>query len=244
MALSTLAGGHLVTGHSRRFSHHADVKGAGGRLTSSIVETVRDADLVCVNVFSEEQLRDALFANKGLAALRPGAMLAIHSTVSPVLISELTSARPDIDVLDAGFSGSADDAAKGQLTLMVGGQADAVDRAQPVFRCYANTISHLGPSGAGMTLKILNNLLFAAQMNLGREAISIATEHGIAVKDALATLLGGSAASFALGTYQQGPDPLDRFERTRPYMEKDVAIGHAAFPGLRDIKDATRIFVE
>jgi 3-hydroxyisobutyrate dehydrogenase-like beta-hydroxyacid dehydrogenase len=78
---------------------------------------------------------------------------------------------------------------------MVGGTADAVHRAEPVFSCYADTIFHLGPTGAGMTLKIVNNLLYAAHVSLGREAIGLAVQNGISAHDALAALRRGSAES-------------------------------------------------
>ncbi len=125
---------------------------------------------------------------------------------------------------------------------MVGGTADAVHRAEPVFSCYADTIFHLGPTGAGMTLKIVNNLLYAAHVSLGREAIGLAVQNGISVHDALAALRRGSADSFALGVYQEGDDPNKVFDTSRPYLEKDVAIGLDAFPGLVDIRGATTRF--
>ena len=242
MALVTLAAGHEVTGHSRSFDRHAEVEAAGGKLCASATETVRDADIVCVNVFSEQQLRDAVIDSGALAAMPAGAVLAIHSTVPPSLIAELASLRPDIDVVDAGFSGIPADARAGTLILMVGGTADAVHRAEPVFSCYADTIFHLGPTGAGMTLKIVNNLLYAAHVSLGREAIGLAVQNGISVHDALAALRRGSAESFALGVYQEGDDPDTVFDRSRPYLEKDVAIGLDAFPGLVDIRGATTRF--
>jgi 3-hydroxyisobutyrate dehydrogenase-like beta-hydroxyacid dehydrogenase len=243
MALRALGGGHSLTGHSRRFAQHAEVARAGGRLSASIAETVGDAELVCVNVYSEEQLRDALLVSGGLAAMASGSVLVIHSTVPPALIAELVALRPDIAVLDAGFSGTAEDTAVGGLTLMVGGDAEALARVEPVFRCYARAIVHLGPSGAGMTLKILNNLIFAAQMNLAREAIAVITQSGVALGPALDALQGGSAASYALGVYQHSQNPLARFDQARPYLEKDVAIALAAFPALRDLRDATRVYV-
>lgn len=101
---------------------------------------------------------------------------------------------------------------------------------------------HLGPTGAGMTLKIVNNLLYAAHVSLGREAIGLAVQNGISVHDALAALRRGSADSFALGVYQEGDDPDRVFDTSRPYLEKDVAIGLDAFPGLVDIRGATTRF--
>ena len=79
-------------------------------------------------------------------------------------------------------------------------------------------------------------------MSLGREAIGLAVQNGISVHDALAALRRGSADSFALGVYQEGDDPDRVFDRSRPYLEKDVAIGLDAFPGLVDIRGATTRF--
>jgi 3-hydroxyisobutyrate dehydrogenase len=244
MVLQVLAGGHTVTAHSRRFAHHAAVEQAGGQLRSAIDEAVRDADLVGVNVFAGEQLRDALVDHGGLAAMRPGAVLVIHSTVPPGLVAELAALRPDVEVVDAGFSGTADDVRSGRgLTLMLGGSAAAVERAEPVLRCYSSTIAHVGASGAGMTLKVINNLLFAAHMNLGREALDAAVASGISPADAVAVLQHGSAASFALGIYQSGGDPATTYERVRPFMEKDVAIALDALPGLVGLRHASEQFV-
>ena len=243
MALAALAGGHSVAGHSREFARHEDVERAGGLLCSSVAEAVAGAEVVCVNVYSEEQLREVMFDGGAVEAMQPGAVLVVHSTVSPAAIAELASARSDVHVLDAGFSGTAEDVSSGRLTLMVGGHGDALARVEPVLRCYADTIAHLGPSGAGMTVKIINNLLFAAQMSLGYEALSIAAESGVVVGDAVAVLQQGSAASFALGAYGKSGDLPARLEQTRPYLEKDVAIGLNAFPGLAEIKAATRRFV-
>ena len=81
MALVTLAAGHEVTGHSRSFDRHAEVEAAGGKLCASATETVRDADIVCVNVYSEQQLRDAVIDSGALAAMPAGAVCDKHGGV-------------------------------------------------------------------------------------------------------------------------------------------------------------------
>ena len=243
MALRVLAGGHELIAHSREFGRHDDVARAGGRLVATAAEAARDVDLLCVNVFSGDQLMDALVDAGGLAALPPGAVLAVHSTVSPALIAELAARRADVDIVDAGFSGIDEDARVGRLTLMVGGRAEAVERAAPAFKCYADTITQVGPSGAGMTIKIINNVLFAAQVSLAYEALGVATANGIAVADAVAVLQSGSAASAAMGNYARFSTPSDLIERIGEYMKKDVAIGLDSFPSLDEIRSATRRFV-
>ena len=127
MALQVLRAGHELTGHARSPEKARDVAVAGGRITPSLTAAMAGADLVCVNVYAEAQLRDAMLAGGALTAMTAGATLVIHSTVGPSVIRELAASRPDIHVLDAAFSGTAENAAEGTITLMVGGSAAALD---------------------------------------------------------------------------------------------------------------------
>ena len=69
MALRALADGHTLTGHSRRFEHHAEIESAGGQLTASLDDAVRHAEMVCVNVFSEDQPSEGCERSGGLSFL-------------------------------------------------------------------------------------------------------------------------------------------------------------------------------
>ena len=107
-----------------------------------------------------------------LAGLAPGGIVAIHSTVHPDTCREIakSAAEQGVSVIDAPVSGGAPAVEEGKLLVMVGGDDDVVERCRPVFATYADPIVHLGPLGSGQVTKILNNLLFTA--NLGS-----ATEH-------------------------------------------------------------------
>ncbi len=244
MALSVLKdGSHEVCGHSRDFDKHEDIRRAGGKLYATVADAVHATDMVCVNVFSEEQVWGALIEDGGMKAMASGAILAIHSTVSPGLVRKLAARRTDVEVIDAGFSGSGADAAAGMLTLMVGGSTGPIEKAQPVFRCYAKSISHVGPQGAGMAVKLLNNLLFAAQTALAAEVLEVAVASGITMADVCSVLQRGSAASFALGGFEGLAEPSVMMGQVRPYMAKDVGLGLDVFPQLALVGEVTRTFL-
>lgn len=247
MALRVLAAGHTLTGHARTPEKHRDLEQAGARLATSPVEVVTGAQVVCVNVYNEPQLREVLIDSGALVALDPGTVVAIHSTVGPALIAELGAGRNDIAILDAAFSGRDTDAAAGTIALMVGGTDAALERARPVLGTYADFIAHVGPAGAGMTMKLVNNALFGAQMQLAHDALRILLGAGIEKDIAVATLARSSGGSFALERFGGAGSPEAVMEGIRPYMEKDVAqariaAAEAGFDlGMLDL--ATRPFV-
>lgn len=232
MALSVLGGGHSLQGYARRPDEHDEIRRAGGQVTAALTQTAAGAELVCVNLFSEDQVREVVIAGGALAAMQPGAILAIHSTVSPDFVRELALVRNDIHVLDAGFSGSAEDAAAGRLTLMVGGDEAILAKTRPVFETYAGYIVRVGPLGSGMALKVINNLMFAAHAAIARDALRLLKDSGIDLAVAAPTLARGSAGSNALGFLGQGGDPERVMAAIRPYLEKDVPIARHGCSGL------------
>lgn len=244
MALRVLAGGHALRAHSRRFDDHQAVRDAGGELTGSPTEAAAGAEVVGVNLFSEAQLYEVLLDGGVMAAMAPGAVLIVHSTVSPEAIKALAGARADVAVIDAGFSGTAADTAAGQLALMVGGEAAALEIARPVLATYADHIAHVGPLGAGMTLKLVNNMLFAAQVRLALDAVEAAAQAGIDRVTAAETLARSSGGSFALGVVQRSGASETGAAPLRRYLDKDVAVAREAGRtlSLGDLIHVTRGF--
>lgn len=232
MALSVLKGGHAVAGFARRPQEHEAIREAGGIVGDALIETVSTADIVCVNLFSEAQIREVVVDGGVLAMMPAGSILAIHSTVSPGFVRELARRRTDIDVLDAGFSGGPDEAAAGKLTLMVGGDAAVLERARPVFTCYSDQIAHAGALGSGMTLKVINNLMFAANVAVARDALRLVRAGGLDLRIAIETLARGSAGSTALGILGRGGDPEAMVAGIGRYLEKDVTIARLNARGL------------
>lgn len=228
MALRVIQGGHDLIGHARTPEKHDDIGQAGARLTRSVAEAVADAEIVCVNVYSEAQLHEVLFDGGGLAAMQAGAILAVHSTVGPAFVEHIVAARPEIRVLDAAFSGTDANAAAGTIALMIGGAVATLEQARPVLGTYADHIAHLGPNGAGMSLKLLNNSLFGAHMIMARDAMRVIQASGLNKDIAVATLARSSGGSFAINLFSDGADPTQRMASVWPYMEKDIAVSRAA----------------
>ena len=108
--------------------------------------------------------------------------------------------RQGVSVIDAPVSGGAPAAAEGTLMVMVGGEDDVVERCRPVFATYADPIVHLGPLGSGQVAKILNNLLFSANLGSAISTLELGDSLGIP-RDRLCEVLNrGSATSKAVNS--------------------------------------------
>lgn len=108
-------------------------------------------------------------------------MIAVHSTVHPNTCRELAkkAGAQGVSVFDAPVSGGGVAASKRRLLVMVGGEAAVVERCRPVFETFADPIVHLGELGSGQTAKLLNNLLFTANLATAATALSLANDLGV-----------------------------------------------------------------
>ncbi len=219
------------------------VKSLGAKTNSDYRSLARSSDLLILCVFSDVQVRDIVFGQDMLTALRPGSILAIHTTGSPALMREIAAAAPaGVHVLDATFSGGPHDVAAGRLTLMVGGDAMGLEQARPAFATYAGQIHHLGAVGGGQIIKLLNNLLFATNLMNAAHVLELAGEQQFDTA-LIAKIIGTcSGASYAMARFEASLPMSALLERVRPYLEKDVsaAVAAASSAGLAiDAFDAT-----
>jgi 3-hydroxyisobutyrate dehydrogenase len=155
-------------------------------------ELGRVSDIVGICVVGDADVEDVLLRS-----------VAIHSTIHPETCSRVGehAARRGIGVIDAPVSGGGGAAARRTLLVMVGGDRDHLDRCRPVFDTFANPVIHLGPLGAGQLAKLVNNLVFTAQVTVSLETFTFADELGIdrtAMAEVLAHGSGGSRASAIL----------------------------------------------
>lgn len=228
MAQRVLAAGYELTALVRREGFD-DITAAGGQLTQDRDGFASDCDVVCVSLFSDDQVQEVILGPNGiLKNMKPGAVLASHTTGSPFIAEEIESSAPDgVLTVDATFSGAADNVVLGELTLMIGGSGQAIKKARPIFECYANNIFHVGGTGAGQRLKLINNALFAANVRLATQALQIADEYKFdqsAVTEALLKSSGASEALRRLGmSLSDGRSMHDIIEGLRHYMDKDVS---------------------
>lgn len=230
MALRTLAAGHELTAYDRGAGKQ-QVGDAGGKLLADYAQIASEADILGLCLFSDTQVREVMYDGGALAAMKPGSVLAIHTTGSPVLARELGEKAPEgVSVIDACFSGGPQETERGDLTLMVGGEEAALEAARPVLETYAARINHLGPLGAGQTAKLLNNLLFATNLKQAAEIIGIAKAQGLDPMQTAKVICQSSGGSMAMGLFQNAPAE-QMLAGARKYMVKDV---EAAATAARD----------
>lgn len=215
--------GHEVTVLGRSAEKRCAAETLGATAATSVAETAASAELVVVCVFTDEQVRRVCVDDGLIDAMRPGTVLVIHTTGNPDTARKLAG-RSDIRVLDAPVSGGPHDIAAGALTVFAGGAADAVAQVRPVLESYADPLLHVGPLGAGQSVKLVNNALFAAQIGALREAVRIGAELGVAEADLLTALPHGSASSRVLHLVGGRGSVSGFIDTAGPFVGKDVEV--------------------
>ncbi len=159
--------------------------------------------------------------------MRKGAIYADHSTVSAGIARELDAAASDHGVafLDAPVSGGQAGAEKGILTIMVGGEAAAFAKAEPVMRAYGRAVTLMGPAGAGQLTKMVNQIAVVGVIQGLAEAVHFAKTAGLDVERVFAVLAKGAGQSWQMEnralTMAQGK--FD-FGFATDWMRKDLGI--------------------
>ncbi len=152
------------------------------RLAASVAELGRSADVVGVCVRDDAQVRETLEGRDGLlASMRPGTIVLVHSTVSPETVHALAAqaAARGIELLDAAVSRTRMNASGPFVAVMAGGSAAALERARPVLDAYATDVFHAGPVGAGVAMKIVNNLVTWSGIVTAAQAFRLAAAGGV-----------------------------------------------------------------
>jgi 2-hydroxy-3-oxopropionate reductase len=158
----------------------------------------KDSDVVITMLPDSPDVEEVLLGEDGiLSHVSAGTTIIDMSTVSPgtaVAVAEAASAR-DVDSLDAPVSGGQVGAEEASLSIMVGGAAATFEQAKPLFEVVGKTIVHVGPAGAGQTVKAANQLVVAGTIELIAEAIVLLEASGVDAEAGLKVLGGGLAGS-------------------------------------------------
>jgi 3-hydroxyisobutyrate dehydrogenase-like beta-hydroxyacid dehydrogenase len=186
MGLNLLKAGYSLTVWNRTATRAESLVAAGAKLAHSPQEVAATSELLLTIVSDPPALEGVLWGGSGedagaLAALRPGSIYIDSSTVSPVLARKIATAceQRQIDFLDAPVTGGTWGAEKGELVFMVGGDAQVLKDAEPVFSVMGKRWFHLGPNGAGQTIKLAMNLILALQVDALAEALALVTAAGL-----------------------------------------------------------------
>ncbi|MFK7898562.1 MAG: NAD(P)-dependent oxidoreductase [Myxococcota bacterium] len=155
---------------------------AGAKPAGSCREVGEHAEFLSVCVPADAHVEAVLLGPDGaLDGMAPGSTVAIHSTVQPDTIEKMSAAAKDrgIDLIDACVTGGSAVAEKGELTLLIGGEAAALEKARPALEAYGTTLLHAGPIGAGARLKLSVNLLTYVNWAAAAESLRLATASGL-----------------------------------------------------------------
>ncbi|HEU5265863.1 MAG TPA: 2-hydroxy-3-oxopropionate reductase [Jatrophihabitans sp.] len=205
MAVHLQEAGNDVAGYNRSSGRAEPLKAAGGREASSIAEAVSDAEVVAVMVPDSPDVEQVLTGDDGVFANAPsGALVIDFSSIRPDVTAELAKAAKEkgFRLLDAPVSGGEAGAKNAALSIMVGGDAADFEAAKPVFDAVGKTIVHVGPNGAGQTVKAANQLIVGANIEVLAEALVFLEAYGVDTKAAFEVLGGGLAGSKVLDQKQ------------------------------------------
>jgi 3-hydroxyisobutyrate dehydrogenase-like beta-hydroxyacid dehydrogenase len=225
MAQALAAHGAHVSVHARRAEVRDYLAAQGCRAVADITELGDDNDLVISCVFSDAQFES--IADQIAAILAPGSVFASHTTGSPATMQRFATRLADegreAQVVDAPFSGTPDNVRATTLTVMMGGAKESLDQAEPVVRAYAGTVIRTGDLGSALVLKLINNIVFAANVQVGLEVARLAEQAGIPMSSVYEVFAASSGGTKAIGVMEQFSSPQAYADEVRPFMVKDVA---------------------
>jgi 2-hydroxy-3-oxopropionate reductase len=201
MAVNLARAGHQVAGFNRSPGKAEALVSAGGREATSVGDAIREAEVVCLMLPDSPDVMGVLRGENGvLSHARPGALIIDFSTIRPDVSRELATeaAARGFRLLDAPVSGGEAGAVNASLSIMVGGRSEDFTAAADVFEAVGKTVVHVGPHGAGQTVKAANQLVVAATIQAVAEAVVFLEANDVDTVAALEVLGGGLAGSKVL----------------------------------------------
>jgi 3-hydroxyisobutyrate dehydrogenase len=245
-AKKVAAKGHVVRGYEIRPLAPEDTVGL--TMCGSAREAVVGCDLVCLSLFSDDQVEELLDGQDGLfPVLEEGTIVAIFTTGTIESAKKLTASAPSgIAVLDTCFSRGAGMLETGTMNLLVGGDAEALERCRDVLQIFSHEIYHLGGSGAGRAVKLVNNILWVAHNQLMIDALNFADALGFDRYETAKIVANCSGASSVTQVYTKPYGEI--VEYMRPFMVKDASAAVEAATeigvGLGPLGEFVRAYLE
>jgi 3-hydroxyisobutyrate dehydrogenase len=243
MCQHLLSKGYPATVYNRSRDKAKPLLDAGAAWADSPRGVAERSDVVFAIVGFPKDVREVFLGPQGaLAGSRAGTILVDMTTSDPSLSREICEAAKAKGVasIDAPVSGGDVGAKNAALSIMVGGDKEAVEAVRPLFECLGKTIVHQGPAGAGQHTKMVNQILIASNMVGVCEALLYGYKAGLDLKTVLQSVGGGAAASWSLNNL--GPRIIDRNFEPGFFVEhfiKDMGIAleeakrmGLALPGL------------
>jgi 3-hydroxyisobutyrate dehydrogenase len=228
MARNLLKAGFDLTVWNRTASRMQPLVDAGAHPATSPAALAAECDIVITCVSDTPDVESVILGDDGVIhGARPGTLLIDMSTISPETTTTIAERLEthDVRMLDAPISGGSEGAAKGTLSIMIGGDAADVERAMPVFQAMGKTITHVGGRGAGQTVKLVNQILVVGNTLAMCEALLLAQAGGVDLQRAFEAVSPGAAGSWMFSN--RAPQILRRDWRpgfTIDLQQKDLRL--------------------
>ena len=199
MSHNLLKAGFALRVWNRTASRTEALVEAGAKAGESPADVAAHSDIVIVCVSDTPDVQAVVLGENGIIhGAKPGTLVIDCSTISPRATREMAAALKEkgVRMLDAPVSGGSEGAAKGTLSIMVGGDVEQFDRAMPVFQAMGKTITHVGPNGAGQTVKLVNQVLLVGNTLAMSEALMFAQAGGVDLQKVYSAISQGAAGSW------------------------------------------------
>ncbi len=206
MARNIMQAGYAMTVWNRSPEKCADLAALGAKVASSPAEVARNSDVVITNVSDTPDVLAVTLGEKGVInGVREGMIVIDNSTIKPAASREIYEAfkAKGVSYLDAPVSGGTLGAENGTLTIMVGGDPEALEKVMPVLQAMGKTITHVGASGTGQIAKAANQIMVAAQMVAEAELLVFAQKAGADPVKVIEAIKAGAAQCWTLDVKPQ-----------------------------------------
>jgi 3-hydroxyisobutyrate dehydrogenase len=199
MARHLVEAGHTVAGFNRSPDKaRAWAEATGGRFAATVAEAAEGAELFALCVGNDGDVRQVVA--EALTRLGEGAVIVDHTTTSARVAREMAAlaAERGAAFIDAPVSGGQAGAESGQLSVMAGGDPEALARVEPALKAYAKAIQYMGLAGSGQLTKMVNQICIAGTVQGLAEAVAFAQAAGLDTDAALAAVSKGAAQSWQM----------------------------------------------
>ena len=205
MVRNLLEGGFAVTVWNRTAARSAAAEQAGARVASSPAEVAASSDVTITCVTATDDVAQVLIGVDGMPpavieGVRAGGVVIDMSTISPAATREFGAqlAERGVAMLDAPISGGEQGAVAGTLSIMVGGDADVLERVLPLLEAMGSQITHCGPLGSGQTVKLCNQIAVCINNLAMAESLLFCQASGVDPGTMLQAISAGAAGSWQI----------------------------------------------
>ena len=197
-SVKVMEAGYELVLYNRTRSKAEELAGGGAEVATSPEQVARKGKVIFTMLPGPPEVEEIVAGEGGLLeGAGEGSLIVDTSTSSPVLARELAriACERRVGMLDAPVSGGDVGAEVGMLSIMVGGNEEDFEQARPLFEVMGQTVTHVGPSGAGQVVKACNQILVALTIEAVSEALVLGSKAGVSPEKILEVLSGGLAAN-------------------------------------------------